>query len=303
MRKDAAASYKQAMSILPYGLQVLGVLCVSKTPKPEWPKEVPAEAHGLLLATRAEDGQLKAWDMREGQERGPWKVAEPSEICIYSSLDIGLPKARAQAQLTSIAYSLEEVRFRFPGTQLLPSVADLREGKVNVPWKLPAHGPVAVEVLAEALGSDRCSNFLEFQCHAPRKHRIDFAAYVPSNSSVLEAAEALLHAASSQIACLTDEVAAQREDSSPFAVRCFLLEHVVCLQRTEEQRRRQELHQLLRLPEEPLLVPHAALPLAGQANCRKVENSFVLCIFESHYLSRLMQWPPASPPIRTKPAV
>ena len=276
VRKDAAdAAFEQALSILPHGLQILGVLVSWKSngQKPAWPAEVPAKAHGLhLLAMPSEDGRLTAWDMQAGHEMGPWKVAEPSEICAYASLDVALPTipAQAAARLASAVSSLPEARFRFPDTPLVPSLADLEEGKVQVPWK-PGSGCVVVELLAEGFGSDRCSNFVEFQCHLPAEHRIDFATYVPQDSAAPTVARCLLEAATQQLKRVADQLSAQggKKDAS-LAVRCFLLEHVVCLQGTERQNVRQGLHQLLRLPQVPLLLPSAALPLAGQAGVQQL---------------------------------
>ena len=277
LRKDSSASFKQAVSILPHGLEVVGVLGLGCT-RPEWPADVPPEARGLpLLATRAEDGQVKAWEMKSGRERNTWQIAEPSEICAYSSLSIVLPTCQVEAiaLLRSMLRSIAaEMRFRFPGTQMVPSMADLRadkDHKLDVLWKPTESGTasaVAVEVFFEALGNDERSNVMEFQCQAPPRQRIDFAAYVPANSTARVVAHCLVEAATFQLNRVLDEVSAQRLGNDGLAVRCYLLEilgHAVCLRGTEDQNIRRELHQLLRLPQVPLLVPSAALALAGQA--------------------------------------
>ncbi|CAE7313670.1 ufsp2 [Symbiodinium microadriaticum] len=273
--KDPGESLQQAASVLPQGLEILGVLCADWT-KPEWPPEIASIASAssqlarglLLLATRAEDGRLKAWDMQRGLERSHWKVSEPSEICAYSSLSIVLPKIEAEAMvlLSSLASDLSAIRFRFPGTELVPSLADFID-EVNVPCSVPESGLLAVEVLSEALGSEGHSNFAEFHCQAQAEHRIDFAAYVPPNSMLQVVAQSLVQAAEFQLRQLIREVSQDRlAKGTSFAVRCYQLEqHVVCVRGAEVQTTRLELHRLLRLPAAPLLVPSAALPLAGQA--------------------------------------
>ena len=284
VRKDPGESFKQAVAVLPHGLEILGVLCAASA-KPEWPFEIASIASSqharglLLLATRAEDGRLKAWDMQRGLERFHWKVSEPSEICVYSSLSIVLPKMQAEAimLLTSLASDLSAIRFRFPGTQLVPALADLID-KANVPYSAPESGLVAVEVLSEALGSDGHSNFAEFQCQGQAEHRVDFAAYVSPNSLQV-VAQSLVEAAKLQLRQLIREVSQDHlANGTSFAVRCYQLDqHVVCLGGTEVQSTRRELHRLLRLPAAPLLVPSAALPLAGQA---RSSRSVCDCFFE-----------------------
>ena len=180
--------------------------------------------------------------------------------------------------LSSLASDLSAIRFRFPGTELVPSLADFID-EVNVPCSVPESGLLAVEVLSEALGSEGHSNFAEFHCQAQAEHRIDFAAYVPPNSMLQVVAQSLVQAAEFQLRQLIREVSQDRlAKGTSFAVRCYQLEqHVVCVRGAEVQTTRLELHRLLRLPAAPLLVPSAALPLAGQA---KSSRSVCDCFFE-----------------------
>ena len=186
---------------------------------------------------------------------------------------MSLPPTEAVSTLKSMIRDARQLHFRFPGSTLLPTLSDLRSLAVGPTVSVVPNGKeVVVEVFSEDFGASGCSNFLDFTSSVPLTQRMDFAAYVPQNAPVAKMAEELVEAAVQQLNIL---LAAQDSlgDDRNLSVRCFLPEllgHAVCLRGTEDRSVRQELHRLLRLPEEPLLVPDAALALPGQAMSPKL---------------------------------
>ncbi|CAJ1410883.1 unnamed protein product [Effrenium voratum] len=198
------------------------------------PAELRAKGEGLT-AWRDEGGQLCG--EIAGQQLGPCQVVEPTEVLVRSSLEL-LPTSE-----------LPELRFLLGNSA--PSLPELRAGSAG-----SAKMEGAVEVLFDS--DTGRTNFLSLGSEMIPPLRLDFAAYVAKGASAAQAAEQLTAAAQTQLA---------KRPSA--AVRCYLPEtlgHAVLLGATEDPLWRKELHRLLRLPEEPLLLPGAALPLPGQAH-------------------------------------
>ncbi|CAK9094413.1 unnamed protein product [Durusdinium trenchii] len=258
------ASFQRVSALLPCGLAVLGIF---------YPHGAVTQLHSRLPALRLsaseEDGVLHG--QVAGTEVRDWKVAQPSDLLIRASLEVSLPPTEAVSTLKSMIRDARQLHFRFPGSTLLPTLSDLRSLAVGPTVSVVPNGKeVVVEVFSEDFGASGCSNFLDFTSSVPLTQRMDFAAYVPQNAPVAKMAEELVEAAVQQLNIL---LAAQDSlgDDRNLSVRCFLPEllgHAVCLRGTEDRSVRQELHRLLRLPEEPLLVPDAALALPGQALAR-----------------------------------
>eukprot|EP00435_Cladocopium_sp_Y103_P014504 s1453_g3.t1 len=256
-----------APPLLPRGLALLGRYSADAS---------AAAASGTVVAWR-EEQQLMA--RMEEKELRDWKVAQPSDLLVRSSLEVYVPPSREEMQLVLSAMARDvssQLYFRFPraanSPAQLPSLAQLKAGLAKlgpIPAETLASGDVAVEVLAADLGAtcDR-ANFVDLDTSGPSTalRRVDFAAYVSKDASLERMAEELAEAAKDQFARLEAEVRAGKVAN--LSVRCYApgpLGHAVLLQGTEDGTQRQKLHELLRLPEEPLLVPTAAVPPPGQA--------------------------------------
>ena len=130
---------------------------------------------------------------------------------------------------------------RLPGAKTLSKLEDLAV------WSSEA-----VELLSLDLGAAGATNCV--RAVATRPWRLDVAAVAAPERAGAALAEAVRKAL--------------RAQAEPTDVRCYHVErlgHVLCLRRTSLASARSELHHLMNLPLQPLLVPEAALPRPGEA--------------------------------------
>jgi len=210
----------------------------------------------------------------KGQELNEWKVAQPSDILIRSSLELHLDLKQKELSkaLGAMVAQMEDLHFAFPQNESqLPTLSQLRTGAA----KLGPIGPMAsgeevvIQTFSEELGTSGRSNFVDLDFKGTEKvlNRVDLVAYVPKDSTAVTMAEELVEAAKHLFAQL--EVQVSTSKLQHFSVRCYrpqLLGHAISLRGTENQQLRQELHHLFRFPDEPLLVPQAAMPPPGQVS-------------------------------------
>ncbi|CAE8691269.1 unnamed protein product, partial [Polarella glacialis] len=82
-------------------------------------------------------------------------------------------------QLSELSEGLEQqLRFRFPGSNLVPTLAELRDVSGSTAFAAAAGAVTSLEVLSEGLGAGGPTNFAEFDCAAPVAFTLDAAAYV-----------------------------------------------------------------------------------------------------------------------------
>lgn len=278
------ADLAQLEAGLPGGLEVLGAYVLpSSTGQPCMPKEVPPQWRNRFrfLATRSTDSALVLFNYPAKTDvapLGPWTV-EPSQRwardCVRGRLSISVAAScpqQAGRQLENIAGRLStSLRFRFPGSDLAPTIKELGDMKpaVKLPTKASTDGLLVVEVLAEACDAPGPSNFASLDAELPHVYGLDFAAYITpgleAEAQAVNAATALALAAGRQLAAAKRAALA----GAALSFHCFAppgLGHVLSLSSTEDAQERQALHRLLRLPQAPLLLPACAVPWGEEAH-------------------------------------
>eukprot|EP00928_Gymnodinium_smaydae_P017876 TRINITY_DN16827_c0_g2_i2.p1 TRINITY_DN16827_c0_g2~~TRINITY_DN16827_c0_g2_i2.p1 ORF type:complete len:563 (-),score=130.69 TRINITY_DN16827_c0_g2_i2:82-1770(-) len=291
---------------LPEGCEVLGEFIREAYSDAGLVAKASSNASYRYVAGCSPDGNLVAWDIRAQNADGGFEavevVAAASEstlILARGRLTISLASGDSQS---SSAERLEELasrvpqglRFRLPGATTLPTLAQLRKQQPAPRLPTPAGAAkkssaavgstYAIEVLSDLFGSPAPSNYLEFDAEAPVDFAFDFAAYLPSGSEAVAAVERLMAALRRQLRSLASTAKGAAPGGNGCAFRCFAPDPsgflVLSLAGTEEVAQRRRLHQLLGLPEAPLLRPECALPLLEEALPRergKLENPHAAC--------------------------
>lgn len=279
----ARACFRRLEALLPAGLEVLGVFVRDAASAEEGLRQVPTDVHPhvRIVAAAAADDSLIAWEVQSSAVLTPCLLdgtAAPwmDRWCIRGRLSIFVAAASssgAAAELIAMAQGLGfRLRYVFPGSDQVLSLKELRAADQPLAPAVvggagPAAEPLHVELLAETLGGSGPTNFVDLQAVIPTEFSFDFAAYLPRGAGRAAAAEALAAAGEVQIRAAAAMCSGKDAKTVKDVVfRSFLpgpLGHVVSLANTEEPATRQELHQLLRLPQEPLLKPECALPSRG----------------------------------------
>eukprot|EP00929_Paragymnodinium_shiwhaense_P015306 TRINITY_DN123379_c0_g1_i1.p1 TRINITY_DN123379_c0_g1~~TRINITY_DN123379_c0_g1_i1.p1 ORF type:complete len:569 (-),score=53.32 TRINITY_DN123379_c0_g1_i1:62-1768(-) len=269
---------------LPGGLSVVGAFGRQVTAG-QPPASLPSSLCEKLLfvAGCGADRSVQAWRLRS--ENAParidihlWPLPDLWQdiACLRGRLAISLMpessvKKTAQC-LRGLACTVgDSLRFRFPGSDALPTLAQLHSQQATLHQyekgkraEASQAGSILVDLLLETAAIGGETNSTSFDCPQPVEICLDFAAYVDRTCAIGAAVQTLLEGLRKQLFFSAEQWKRTPSGNQVCDVqfRSFLpdrLGHIVSFAGTEDAQLRMQLHRWLQLPQVPTLRPACAL--------------------------------------------